>query len=85
MDKRILPEERDDDGACRSCTRRHIHQDHCIELKPRWKERNDKLRANTESPVWKVYLCEQCGVPLMGLKHKCRVTLGGADGTASTL
>jgi len=35
MDKRIRSTERDEDGACRECGRRHIHRDDCTILKQR--------------------------------------------------
>lgn len=72
MDTRILPAERDADGACADCGRRHKHRDGCPQLRPRWKQWNDDMRAAENYPVAKVYLCERCGVPLMGVKHSCR-------------
>lgn len=71
MDKRVQRDERNSNGNCPSCGRRHIHRDDCKILKPRWREYNDRLRANLDYPVQKVYLCERCGAPLMELKHQC--------------
>jgi hypothetical protein len=31
-DKRVLFHERDEEGACASCGRRHVHQDDCVQL-----------------------------------------------------
>lgn len=35
VDKRVRPGERGDDGACVTCSRRHIHRDTCDTLKGR--------------------------------------------------
>ena len=40
MDKRILPNERANNGACAECSRRHIHRDDCPTLKRREAEQS---------------------------------------------
>lgn len=37
-----------------------------------WRAYNKRLAADENYPVWKVYLCEQCGAPLMGGAHRCK-------------
>lgn len=42
-DKRLLPGERGNDGACTDCGRRHIHTDECPTLKRREELRPQSL------------------------------------------
>lgn len=49
MDQRILRNERDADGKCSSCSRRHIHTDGCPHLRRRERYHNEGM--NPDRPV----------------------------------